>query len=68
MVYPRRLDIVPCAVQYTLLSIHSKYNSLHISTPNSPFHFLPSPLATSLFSMSVSLFQLCLKYDTNELI
>ena len=58
MVYPRILNIVPCATSRTLLFIHSMCNSLHLLTPNSqsipPPH--PSPLATtSLFSMSVSL-------------
>ena len=44
------------------LLIHSKYNSLHLPTPNPLTIPLPplSPLATtSLFSMSVSLFLFC---------
>ena len=56
MVYPRRLDIVPCAIDRTLLFIHSKCNSLHLLTPNSlsiPVH-TPSLATTSLFSSSKS--------------
>ena len=44
MVYPRRLDIVPCAIYRTLLFIHSKCNSLHLPTPNSQFIPFPPPL------------------------
>ena len=45
MVYTKRLDIVPCAVQKTSLLIHSKCHSLHLLTPNSSFisHPLPPP-------------------------
>ena len=39
MVYPRRLDRVPCA--RTLLSIHSKCNRLHLLTPNSQSSLSP---------------------------
>ena len=35
MFYPKSLDIVPCAMQRTLLLIHSKCNSLYLLTPNS---------------------------------
>ena len=35
------LDIVPYAVQWTSLLIHSTYNSLHLLTPNSPSTPLP---------------------------
>ena len=62
MVYPRRLDILPCADSSTLLSILSKCNNLHLLTSDSQSIPLspPSPLATtSLFSMSVSLFLFC---------
>ena len=62
MVYPRRLNIVPCAVQMPLFIIHPIYNSLHLLTLNSqsvPLLF-PSLLATtSLFSMTVNLFLFC---------
>ena len=55
MFYPKKLDIVPCAIYSGIsLLIHSKCNSLHLSTPNSPFIQLPpsSPLATTnLFSV-----------------
>ena len=44
MVYPRRLDKVLCAIQGTLLIIHSKCNSLHLPTPNSQSIPLPLPL------------------------
>ena len=57
-VYPRRLEIVPCAIySSTSLLIHSKCNSLHLLLPNSLSIPLPpsSPLiTTSLFSTSVS--------------
>ena len=60
MVYHRILSIVSCAMNRTLLFIHSKCTSLHLPTPNSQFILLPptlSPLAnTSLFSMSVNWF------------
>ena len=59
MVYHRILTIAPCALQQTLLLIHSLCNSLHLLIPASHSMPLPipSPLATtSLFSMSVSLF------------
>ena len=60
MVYPRRLDIVPCVIQYDLIYL-SKFNSLHLLTQiPSPLLSLSSPLtATGLFSMSVSLFLFC---------
>ena len=49
MFYLKKLDIVPCAVQYDLLLIHSKCNSLHLLTPNiQSIPFLPfTPLATT---------------------
>ena len=40
MVYPRRFDIVPCAIYRRTLFFHSKYNSLHLLTPNSLQGFL----------------------------
>ena len=42
MVYPKRLDIAPCAVRRTSLVIHSKWNSLELVAPNSPS--IPLPL------------------------
>ena len=44
MVYPRRLNIVPCAVQQDLSVIHSKCHSLHPLTSTSPsIPLLPPP-------------------------
>ena len=60
ILYPKRWDIVPCG--RTSLLIHSKCNSLHLPTPNSPPTILPPPsllATTSLFSTSVSLFLFC---------
>ena len=55
MVYPRRLDIVPCAISRTLLFIHSKCNSLHLSTPNS--QSIPHPTAWQPQIWSLFLFR-----------
>ena len=44
MVYPKRLDIVPCAYSRTLLLIHSKCNRLDLPTPNSLSVLVPPPL------------------------
>ena len=54
MVYPERSDIVPCAVQQDLIAIHSKWNSLHLPTPNSQPIPLPpfSHLVVILILMS----------------
>ena len=60
MVYPKGLDIVPCAVQQDLIA--SKCTTLHLLAPNSQFIPLPLPpplATTSLFSTSVSLFLFC---------
>ena len=35
MVYYRVLNIVPCAIRYDLVFIHSMCNSLHLLIPNS---------------------------------
>ena len=44
MFYPKRLDLVPCAIKRTSLLIHSECNSLHL-TPKSLFISLsPLPL------------------------
>ena len=59
---PRDWTQFPVLYSRTSLPIHSKCNSLHLPTPNSPSIPLPlhSPLATtSLFSKSVSLFLFC---------
>ena len=58
MLYPKRMDIVPCAYSRTSLLIHSICNSLHLLTPNTQPIPLPPPflLATmSFFPMSLSL-------------
>ena len=57
MVYQRILNVVPCAIQWTLLFIHPVYTDLHLLIPNSQ-SFLPHPslATTSPFSMSMSLF------------
>ena len=45
MVYPRRMDIVPCATySRILLFIHSRCNSLHLLTTKSQSIPLPHPL------------------------
>ena len=62
MVYPRRLNIVPCAAQMPLFIIHPIHNGLHLLTLNSQSvpPLFPSLLAaTSLFSMTVNLFLFC---------
>ena len=59
MVYHGILTIAPCALQQTLLLIHSLCNSLHLLIPASHSTPLPIPFplaTTSLFSMSVGLF------------
>ena len=48
MVYPKRLDRVPCIPRPSLL-IHSKCNSLHLLTPNS--QSIPLPPRLSLMSI-----------------
>ena len=41
------LDIVPCAVSRTSWVIHSKWNSLHLLTPDShPSHSFPFPVGS----------------------
>ena len=42
MFYPKRLDIVPYAINTNSLLIHSKCSSLHFPTPKSPNIPLPS--------------------------
>ena len=60
MVYHRRLNIVPCAIQCDLV-IYPFY--LYYIAPGNPksthSHSLPPPATTKLFSMSVSLFLFC---------
>ena len=58
MFYPKRLNIVPCAISRNPLLVHSKCNSLRLPTLNSQsIPFPPLPLAsTSLLSMSVICF------------
>ena len=43
MFYPNRLNILPCAVHKISLLIHSKYNTLHLLTPNSQSIPIPPP-------------------------
>ena len=50
MVYHRMFSIVLCAVQQDLVSIHSKFNNLHLTTPNSQFILLP-PLTLATMSL-----------------
>ena len=57
MVYLRILNIVPHAINRTLLFTYSIYNSLYLLLPYSQPILHTSPLATSLFSTSVSLFR-----------
>ena len=51
----------------TLLFIHAKYDCLHLPTTNSQSILfpLPSSLAASLFSMSMSLFLFCYIFCSN---
>ena len=59
--YPKRLDIVLCAIRTSLL-IHSKCNNLHLPPPNSPSIPLPPPdplPQPQVCSLSVSLFLFC---------
>ena len=49
MVYPRRLDIVPCAIELNLVFIHSKCNILHLLTPNS--QSIPPPWQPQVWSI-----------------
>ena len=63
MVYPRRSNIVPCAIQQEpcCLSVLNAIVCIYQpQTPSPSLSLPPSPLATtSLFSMSVSLFLFC---------
>ena len=59
MVCPKRLDIVPCAIQQDLIVIHSKCNTLHPPTPNSQSIPLPLPQQPQVCSPSLSLFMFC---------
>ena len=44
MVYPKRLDVVPCVIQDRIsLLIHPKCNRLHLPAPNSSSFSLPPP-------------------------
>ena len=59
MVYPKRLDRVPWAVQQDLIAYPFSMQQLASTNPKLPVQPTPSasPLATtSLFSVSVSLF------------
>ena len=47
MVYPRTLNIVPCAVQYVSLFNHFLYSSLHLLIPNSQYT-PPFPLPSQI--------------------
>ena len=60
MIYLRLLNILPWAVQQSLVFIYSVYNSLPLITPNS-LSIPPPPAtsfltATSLFCVTVTLF------------
>ena len=62
IVYPRMLNIVPVLYSRALLPIHSICNSMQLPAPNFQLIPLQSPYpltATSLFSVSESLFLLC---------
>ena len=50
MVYPKRLDIVPWAVQQDSLLTHSIWSSLHLLSPNSQsIPLSPLPLGNHTF-------------------
>ena len=51
VVYPRRLDTVPCACSGTSLRFHSECNSLHLPIPSSLF--IPLPLGNHKFVLQV---------------
>ena len=50
MFYLKRLDIVPVLYSRTLLSIHSKWNGLHLLTPN-PQHLPVYSLQSQVLTM-----------------
>ena len=49
--YPKRLSIFPWLLSRTSLLIHSKYNSLHLLTPNSELMPLPPPWQPQICSL-----------------
>ena len=60
LVYPKRLDRVPCAVQHSLMADPFSVSGFASTNPTLSVHPTPSPLATtSVFSVSVSLFLFC---------
>jgi len=62
MVYPKRLDIVPCTVQYNLIAYPFQMWKFAYANTKLLVYLTPSPIPLSntiLFSMSASLFLFC---------